>query len=1477
MRTSFIVPLLITFFIYGLSTTFGAKRRPVRLQGMRRPTRKPERKVTGTAWYNCDFESGYCGWKNDSTAEFQWFRTNTETPTGETGPRWDHTKAGDRGEGHYLYIETSVPRENGDHARLISPLLSEEGTFCLTFWHNMHGSDVKDLNVYLKGRKSKKLQTISHLSGPWSVGSNIRNLAGEDNDWWNQESVEFTIMEPVNIIFEGVRGKNYRGDIAIDDILLSPTRCGRKSINCDFEKNTCGWTQMSGDQFNWLPNRGKTQTRNTGPTHDHTLRNSSGRYLYIETSWPRVEGDKAQLLSPLISCDKGATPVFNFWYNMNGPHIGPLKIYVTRDKGRLGNPVWEKNSNQGNIWWHGQITIPPAFLSKGSFMIVIEAERKDYQGDTGIDDVSLTGCRAEEPTFGKLVALTTPTATTTTRTTKATTTKAWLRDAGNPNKLPGGIECNFEQESMCGWKQDFNDQFDWELNREKTHSERTGPAADHTNRMGWYLYVEASSPRKPGDKAVIRSVPIPPSVVSCISFYYHMQGKDMGKLELLSVARGGQRFTKHWSKQGQQSKNDTDWKFAQAEIRENTFYVLAFRATIGHGFYSDIAIDDVKIDATPCEKTTITTTVSSPPSTAKANKVISTAPSSNDIDCDFSGGKTCQWSQVLSPSDEFDWTVETKSSKLRSSQTGPFVDHTSGSRGDYAYIDASTPRDEGDGAMLESPEYLVESDMCFHFWYHMFGTDIGNLTLYRKVPKSGKLIPLWTNGGNKGSQWLEATVDMRKRGITKLVLEAKRGEFWKGDIAIDDFKMVKGKCPTFDCNFEENNCAWRHELEHVDFNWTRHQGKTTSKNTGPDYDHTLGNKNGTYLYVEASNPRQRYDKARLVSPVIDPGLSSTKCVTFWFHSFGDHVGAINIYKIEARQTNSSYLGSPIWINARNEGDQWVFAKINVHGELPYQIMIEGVRGLDYLGDIAIDDIKMIDGVCNPCCEKTHFKCGNHYCIPIGFRCNHRDDCGDGSDESFCDYGPPCGTPYSYAPIREPVDLPDNVMHDESSQSVIPYPVEEEEDGIVIMAPETKDGGAARISNTQMKLLSYPKNHNKHLINPRYYSEDMQFDLRGSENVETFVEREKRSLGSNMENAYNYSPEYIKQNKTVKIVQNPNSSQKIANDKGENYESIDLIKIQGHYKKISQGDSVINLTADEQKVAKKHFEYRVRIQKVMGKQHEIENEEWKLMTPWKRYQKKSEIRRAKRSVKKIIGGVQTSQYNYPWQVAYYVTESTTKSHYFCGATLIDRYWVITAAHCPHLGDVHNIVIGDFDLYTDEGTEQEIIVDAIFLHEKYKFSEDLVGDIALIKLRYPARSSKSVQPACLLKPEETPFKTGEVCVTTGWGRVEANKPGIERYLRQVEMPIISNKQCQATFWSIYTIHNSYVCAGGTGGNSCRGDSGGPLLCKRDDKFYLVGITSWGDTRCKTNIPGVYTRVQSYNKWMDKIMAKPECTTQ
>lgn len=74
----------------------------------------------------------------------------------------------------------------------------------------------------------------------------------------------------------------------------------------------------------------------------------------------------------------------------------------------------------------------------------------------------------------------------------------------------------------------------------------------------------------------------------------------------------------------------------------------------------------------------------------------------------------------------------------------------------------------------------------------------------------------------------------------------------------------------------------------------------------------------------------------------------------------------------------------------------------------------------------------------------------------------------------------------------------------------------------------------------------------------------------------------------------------------------------------------------------------------------------------------------------------------------------------------------------------------------------------------------------------------------------------------------------------------------------------------------VSRSQICAGGEKGkDSCKGDSGGPLmgdfLDSRGYSFtYLAGLVSYGPQECgKENWPGVYTRVANYLDWIEQTI--------
>ena len=91
--------------------------------------------------------------------------------------------------------------------------------------------------------------------------------------------------------------------------------------------------------------------------------------------------------------------------------------------------------------------------------------------------------------------------------------------------------------------------------------------------VGYYIYAEASSPRANGDKARLLSPLV--TGTTCLLFSYHMNGAQMGTLNL--IGKIGSSETKLWSKSGQQGNT---WNSLQFRIRTTAqFQVRIFQSS----------------------------------------------------------------------------------------------------------------------------------------------------------------------------------------------------------------------------------------------------------------------------------------------------------------------------------------------------------------------------------------------------------------------------------------------------------------------------------------------------------------------------------------------------------------------------------------------------------------------------------------------------------------------------------------------------------------------------------------------------------------------------------------------------------------------------------------------------------------------------------------------------------------------------------
>jgi len=254
--------------------------------------------------------------------------------------------------------------------------------------------------------------------------------------------------------------------------------------------------------------------------------------------------------------------------------------------------------------------------------------------------------------------------------------------------------------------------------------------------------------------------------------------------------------------------------------------------------------------------------------------------------------------------------------------------------------------------------------------------------------------------------------------------------------------------------------------------------------------------------------------------------------------------------------------------------------------------------------------------------------------------------------------------------------------------------------------------------------------------------------------------------------------------------------------------------------------------------------------------------------------------------RIVGGVEVSPPGkYPFIAAVvFSSEENTWWGQFCGGTLIDEWWVLTAGHCVAFTEANqpwevDVVVGRHDLRF--GTDGERIgVADIFRHPGYD-NATLANDIALLRLERPATAGTPI--ALASNANASLFEPGDLATTIGWGatREAPPAPTYPDTLREVDVPIVSDADCTAAYGSDFILPDQ-ICAGDlvNGGiDSCYGDSGGPLFVDSVGGTYLqVGIVSTGNDCALAGFPGIYTRAATYYDWVSGIMADnplPACS--
>jgi len=249
---------------------------------------------------------------------------------------------------------------------------------------------------------------------------------------------------------------------------------------------------------------------------------------------------------------------------------------------------------------------------------------------------------------------------------------------------------------------------------------------------------------------------------------------------------------------------------------------------------------------------------------------------------------------------------------------------------------------------------------------------------------------------------------------------------------------------------------------------------------------------------------------------------------------------------------------------------------------------------------------------------------------------------------------------------------------------------------------------------------------------------------------------------------------------------------------------------------------------------------------------------------------SDDRCGRKKEPRIVGGKDAQPGAWPWTVASYRKRPGRKDRQWCGATLLNENWALSAAHCYYGRDAkeYSVKLGEHSLSKNSTVEQKIPVTDILLHPKYTgWSSSYDFDVALMHLKTPAMLNAFVGTACL-PDRNTHFPVGTKCVISGWGDLTegGDDPDV---LQQASVPTVSLDTCNKAYDG--KITDRMVCGGYPEGgtDTCQGDSGGPFVCRNKDVWMVTGVTSWGHGCARKGKYGVYANVQTLRPWIDHIM--------
>lgn len=771
----------------------------------------------------------------------------------------------------------------------------------------------------------------------------------------------------------------------------------------------------------------------------------------------------------------------------------------------------------------------------------------------------------------------------------------------------------------------------------------------------------------------------------------------------------------------------------------------------------------------------------------------------------------------------------------------------------------------------------VDTGLSIRLDFPQFETEeqIDTLRLYEGVGPDKVLTDELSGFTNPGTVWL--------------LTDQSTVEFFS-----DDFVTLPGFKATYSatnlsnlsdqeklsCSFEDGMCFWR-QLQDLD--WIRTRGPTMPPNTGPNGDHTLENGSGFYIVT----PRilsQKPTAFRIHSLPLTPP-TQPMCLSFWYHMYGQDVHRLRVLLLPSPWQPGS-AATVVFQKDGNYGDAWHYGQVTLNLTSEATVTFEALKEEGMLNDIALDDIMLTSAPCGPAPpEPTNVPppmtpppipadCGGPFDLwepnstfsSPNYPQSHgsQAECvwtlhaaeGHNLQLHFLDFDVEFtldvvevrdgeGPNSTLLAVLTGSDGPAHDLFSTSNQITVRFFMSESGSGRGFKANFTSGvhlGAPAPCAGGQFQCQTGSCIHGNGLCDGVVDCPDasdeadcIMLQVNGSNRLQFQLNSSLFTVCGDMWSSHlsNFTCQYLgyRSGETSLLPAQPQDSPFVTITVTSN----------GTLETSTSGtcsrDQVVSLSCNNQPCG-------VRLTSSVTN----ESDQSEDRTPGQG---------------RVVGGVNATEGAWPW-----IVSLQWRGHHRCGASLIGRDWLLTAAHCVYGRNVHlqswEAVFGlHSQIHENSEHVQTRRVDRVIFHREYdRITKQ--ADIAMIHLQQPISFTDWVQPVCLAAEGQS-FAAGRKCFIAGWGRQSENgaTPDV---LQEAQVPLVDQDQCQQQLPE-YSITSSMLCAGYPEGgvDSCQGDSGGPLVTLDDGRWTLIGVTSFGRGCGRPQTPGVYARVSAFSSWI------------